>query len=107
MGIVHPLEPDALTGVVAISDGAIATSGTYERGMHAFDPHTGLPAAGLASVRVVGPSLAVADAYATAALAMGTGAVAWLSGLEGYESHVMDAGGYVWSSGGFARYQVL
>ena len=50
---------------------AVATSGAYERGDHVRDPFTGLPASGVLSITVVGPSLTFADAYATAALAMG------------------------------------
>jgi FAD:protein FMN transferase len=96
VGITHPLQPGALTAIVAVTDGAVATSGTAERGPHVFDPHTGRPAAELASATIVGPSLALADAYATAALAMGAAAPAWLGSLEGYESYVVDAEGNPW-----------
>src|SRR5207237_9414561 len=101
VGISHPLHPGAFTAVVALTDGAVATSGTAERGLHVFDPHTGRPAAELASVTIVGPSLALADAYATAALAMGAAAPAWLASLEGYESYAVDAEGNAWWSAGF------
>jgi thiamine biosynthesis lipoprotein len=104
IGIAHPQVADALTAVVAIEDGAVATSGTAERGPHVIDPHTGQPALELASVTVVGKDLGVADAYATAALAMGLGAPSWLDRLGGYESYVVDAGGNAWWSRGFERY---
>ena len=106
VGIAHPLHPGALSTVVAVAGGAVATSGTYERGHHVFDPHTGRPATDLASVTVAGPSLTLADAYATAALAMGTDAPIWLSSLEGYESYVIDAGGHLWQSPGFSALRV-
>lgn len=106
VGIVHPLHPQRLTTVVAVGEGGVATSGTAERGAHVFDPHTGRPVTDLASVTVVGPSLATADAYATAAMAMGTGAPVWLSSLNGYESYVLDAGGHLWQSEGFAGYRI-
>ena len=105
VGIVHPLHPDALTTVVEIQEGAVATSGTAERGHHVYDPHTQRPATALASVTVAGPSLTLADAYATAALAMGLQAPGWLAGLaaaEGYEAYVIDAGGFAWWTPGFA-----
>ena len=54
-----------------LREGAVATSGAYERGAHIVDPHTGRPPRGVLSVTVVGPDLATADAYATAAFAMG------------------------------------
>lgn len=107
VGIVHPLQPQSITTVVAVRDAAVATSGTYERGGHVFDPHTHQAASELASVTVVGPSLTWADAYATAALAMGGEATVWLSGLEGYESYVVDAGGFAWWSAGFPALEAV
>src|SRR5258708_6457494 len=70
-GIAHPLVHDALCAVIELGEGAVATSGIAERGAHVVDPHTGRAALDLASVTVVGGDLSVADAYATAALAMG------------------------------------
>jgi FAD:protein FMN transferase len=62
-------------------------------------------AAELASVTIVGPSLTLGDAYATAALAMGAAAPAWLGSLDGYESYVVDAGSHAWWSPGFDEYR--
>ncbi|HLY82593.1 MAG TPA: FAD:protein FMN transferase [Acidimicrobiales bacterium] len=103
-GIVHPFERDALTVVVVGRDLAVATSGFTERGLHVIDPHTGRGASNLASVTLVGPELTLTDAYATAALAMGLDAPRWLSGLADHEAYVIDAGGHVWWTDGFARY---
>ncbi len=58
---------------------AIATSAAYERGAHIIDPSTGEPAAGPASVTVVGPDLTYADAYATAVFVMGEPGLEWLN----------------------------
>ena len=102
--IAHPLVRQALTVVVEGRDIAVATSGTAERGLHVLDPTTGLPAAALASVTIVGPELALTDAYATAALAMGFAAPAWLETLVEHEAYVIDSGGHVWWTPGFARY---
>lgn len=102
VGIRHPWEADKLSWVLSITDQAVATSGTYERGDHVFNPRTGAPARGLRSVTIVGPDLALADAYATAALAMGEAGVAWLAKLaaEGYQSAVVTDDGRAFSSGG-------
>ncbi len=91
VGVRHPWEAGKLSWVLAVTDGAVATSGIYERGDHVFDPRTGKPARGLRSVTVTGPDLALADAYATAALAMGQNGIAWLAKRvpEGYESAVV------------------
>jgi thiamine biosynthesis lipoprotein len=83
VGIRHPRRRRKLAAVLALSDAAVATSGTYERGRHIVDPHTGRPPAGVASVTVVGRELATADAYATAAFAMGAAGPRWTARLEG------------------------
>jgi thiamine biosynthesis lipoprotein len=101
IGIQDPWRQDVLRWVVAGDDLAVATSGTYARGSHVLDPHTGRPATELRSVTVIGPDLALADAYATAALAMGERAYAWLAGLAGFESAVIDARGRTWQSAGW------
>lgn len=86
IGIQHPLVRDRVARVLAVSDLAVATSGEYERGAHILDPHTRRPPAGVLSTTIVGPELALADAYATAAFAMGAAAPAWTAGLVGYEA---------------------
>jgi thiamine biosynthesis lipoprotein len=85
VGIRHPLIADKLATVLAVRDAAVATSGAYERGDHVRDPFTGRAPAGVLSVTIVGPSLTYADAYATAAFAMGPTGLAWVAGLAGYE----------------------
>ena len=84
IGIRHPLQADKVATVVSVRDGAIATSGAYERGEHVRDPFTGKAPAGVLSVTIVGPSLTYADAYATAAFAMGPTGLAWVARLAGY-----------------------
>ncbi|MFC7527317.1 FAD:protein FMN transferase [Actinoplanes sp. GCM10030250] len=102
VGVRHPWEADKLSWVLELSDGAVATSGTYERGAHVFDPRTGKAASGLRSVTVVGPDLALADAYATAALAMGENGLGWLAKRvdEGYESAAVTDDGRAFTSPG-------
>ncbi|WP_422740783.1 FAD:protein FMN transferase [Micromonospora sp. WMMD729] len=81
IGIRHPWDETAACLVLAGTDLAVATSGVYERGRHVLDPRRGAPAGGLRSVTVVGSDLGVADAYATAALAMGAAGIGWLDRL--------------------------
>jgi thiamine biosynthesis lipoprotein len=100
VGIRHPWEADKVSWVLAVTDGAVATSGTYERGNHVLNPRTGKPAHGLRSVTVVGPDLSIADAYATAALAMGEAGISWLAkrAVDGYQSAVVTDDGRAFSS---------
>jgi thiamine biosynthesis lipoprotein len=81
-------DPWAPMRMIALAEvtGAVATSGTYERGAHVIDPFTGGPAAGVIAATVTGPDLAMADAFATALVAGGDEAVPWAAAAEGYEA---------------------
>ena len=103
VGVADPFRPGRLALVVAARDCAVATSGTAERGAHIVNPRTGRPAAGLASLTVVGPSLALADACATAAFAMGPVlARDWFESLDGYEVYAITETGETWQTKGLA-----
>ena len=98
VGIRHPDRADAVAAVLAIRDLAVATSGAYERGDHIHDPRGGHALAGLASVTVVGPSLTLADAYATTAFALGTEGPDWVARHSGYGVYaITDDGRVRWS----------
>ena len=71
IGIRHPEHADQIVKVYEIFSGAVATSGTYERGAHIKDPHTGLIAIGARSATVIGPDGGLADALATALVVSG------------------------------------
>jgi thiamine biosynthesis lipoprotein len=67
-----------------------------------WDPHTGRPPSGILSVTIVGRVLATADAYATAAFAMGPElAPHWTARLEGYEAMTILSDETVFKTGGF------
>ncbi len=101
VGIQHPLEPSSIAAVVEANDLAVATSGAYARGDHVIDPHTGRPPVGVLSVTIAGPELATADAYATAAFAMGEAGIHWTARLRGYEAMTILADERVLSTPGF------
>jgi FAD:protein FMN transferase len=94
VGIQHPLERDAVAARVLASDLAVATSGAYERGAHIASDGRVL------SVTVTGPDLGTADAYSTAAFAMGADGPAWTLGLRGYEAMTILTEGTVLSTPG-------
>jgi thiamine biosynthesis lipoprotein len=86
VGIEHPGDPARVVAVAEVRRGAVATSGSAHRGGHIIDPHTRRPAGTGRAVTVVGPTLVWADVYATAAVARGRTAQAWLNGIDGYEA---------------------
>jgi thiamine biosynthesis lipoprotein len=87
VGIQHPRSARDIAMTLGLSDNAIATSGAYVRGAHIDDPFAGRAPSGLLSVTIVGPEIATADAYATAAFAMGaTRAGHFCAGLDGYDA---------------------
>jgi thiamine biosynthesis lipoprotein len=101
VGIQHPLVRDKIAAVVEGNDVAVATSGAYARGEHIVDPHTGRPPAGVLSVTIVGPELATADGYATAAFAMGEAGPEWTASLGLYEGMTILTDGRVLLTQGF------
>lgn len=105
VGISHPTVPRALCAVVATTrDLAVATSGTTERGRHILDPRSHLHPARLVQVTVVGPSLTLADGYATAAFVLGDEAHAWLTELDGYEGLGIRPDGSAWVTPGWSEF---
>ena len=76
IGIVHPVNTDSALATVSLTDGALTTSGSYERYVeiegarysHLIDPSTGWPVEGLLSVSVAAPQAVVAGSVASIAL---------------------------------------
>ena len=92
--------------MLEVSDLAVATSGTYRRGEHIVDPATRRRAARRALGELRGPDLAVADALATAAFAMGDDGAAWLARQHDVEAMVIDAAEQVLTTPGFDALRV-
>ena len=78
VGIRHPRAPAAAMAGVDLHDGAVATSGDYERFVdidgkrfcHIIDARTGEPVRAWRSISVVAPLAIVAGSYATIAMLM-------------------------------------
>jgi thiamine biosynthesis lipoprotein len=101
IGIRHPDDADKVAAVIAASNCAVATSGAYERGEHIIDPRTGRPATGVVSMTVVGPLLAYADGYSTAAYVMGEAGVSWVAHRPGHEAYAITPAGRALFTAGF------
>jgi thiamine biosynthesis lipoprotein len=92
IGVAHPEKTDQISKIFQITDGAIATSGTAERGNHIIDPQTKTIAVGARSATVVGADAGIADALATALVVAGRDGASWFSKkeLENYSCWVID-----------------
>ncbi len=106
VGIRNPFKLDEIVKSLALSDMGIATSGTYVRGEHIYDPRaTGqAPSGDIASVTVLGPNVYEADRFATAAFAMGAEGIRFLERERGLEGYMIDASGIATMTSGFADY---
>ena len=79
IGITNPFHPDDVFAVVPLNEGAVTTSGSYEkfvilngkRFSHIINPATGYPATGLCSVTVFGPKAEIANGFSTSLMVMG------------------------------------
>ena len=79
IGITDPNRQGELFAVVPLRQGAVVTSGSYEkfvvfndkRYSHIINPATGYPATGLTSVTVFGPSAEKANGFSTSLMVMG------------------------------------
>ncbi|WP_225986530.1 FAD:protein FMN transferase [Rufibacter sp. LB8] len=79
IGITNPLDRDTLLAVVPLKEGAVVTSGSYEkfvefngkRYSHIINPATGYPVTGLTSVTVFGPSAEIANGFSTSIMVLG------------------------------------
>ena len=80
VAITNPMNKNIAFGLLPISNGAVVTSGNYEkyvtfnstRYSHIIDPRTGYPTTGILSVSVFAPKAELADALATSVFVMGT-----------------------------------
>ena len=92
IGVVNPDNKQEVLQIFEIMDGAIATSGTYERGAHITDPYTGLIAIGAKSATIVGADGWLCDALATAVMVAGQDGAQWFTQpeLAGYQVWVID-----------------
>ncbi len=89
IGISHPRQPGTVLAMLNLHEGALASSGDYERGItvegvrygHILNPKTGWPVQTLAAVSVVAPQCLLAGTAATVALLKQDAAQDWLQML--------------------------
>lgn len=104
VGIRNPFQTDQIVKTLSVSDCGVATSGTYERGSHIYNPKDGKPMIDILSLTVIGPNVYEADRFATAAFAMGKEGIHFLERLPGFEGYLIDRAGVATMTSGFERF---
>lgn len=106
-GIRNPFNKEEIIKVISLKDAGIATSGTYIRGQHIYNPHEiEKPITEIVSLSVIGPNVYEADRFATAAFAMGEKGIMFIEKLNGFEGYMVDKNGLATMTGGFQAYTV-
>ena len=105
VGIKNPFNQDENIKVVYVSTEGVATSGTYIRGKHIYNPRNGnQPADEIVSLTIIGPNIHDADRFATAAFAMGAQGLNFTEQLPGYEGYMIDKNKIATMTSGFEKY---
>lgn len=100
IGVRHPFEKDDLIATMRVKEGAVATSGNYERFVvidgkrysHIVDPRTGKTADFVPSVTVTGKTAVGAGIWATALSVLGTDGYKLMTKEPGLEAMIITGG---------------
>jgi thiamine biosynthesis lipoprotein len=107
VGIQNPFNPMEIVKILSLRNCGVATSGTYVRGQHIYNPRTGdQSVTGIVSLTVIGPDIYEADRFATAAFAMGPAGINFIEQLPGLEAYMIDPNGLATYTSGFERYVI-
>ncbi|MCL5010070.1 MAG: FAD:protein FMN transferase [Patescibacteria group bacterium] len=104
VGIKNPFSQTEIVKVLELEDMGIATSGTYIRGSHIYNPLTGRKANEIASITVIARDVYDADRFATAAFAMGRDGINFLEDRRNLEAYMIVDGRQAFSTSGFKKY---
>lgn len=104
-GIRNPFNVHEIVKILKLSNCGIATSGTYERGQHIYDPvGKKTEITDIVSLTVIGPNVYEADKFSTPAFAMGKAGIDFIEKLAGFEGYMIDKDGIATMTSGFNKY---
>jgi len=105
IGIKNPFNKEEIVKTVYLDNGEIATSGTYIRGQHIYNPRDkSEQITEIVSPSVIGPNVYEADRFATAAFAMGKAGIHLIERIKGLEGYIIDSAGIATMTSGFEKY---
>ena len=103
VGIKNPFNQNEVVKVLKIKNKGVATSGSYIRGDHIYDPKEKKALKETVSLTVVGPDILEADRFATAAFAMGKSGINFIENQKGFEGYMIDSLGIATLTSGFEK----
>ncbi len=105
VGIRNPFNREEIIKVIYPRGQGVATSGTYVRGQHIYNPHRPEERlTDIVSTTVIGPDVLEADRFATGAFAMGREGINFIERLSAFEGYAIDAAGVATMTTGFEAY---
>ena len=105
VGIRNPFTKNEIIKVLYPHGHGVATSGTYERVSHIYNPFNANDSlADIVSMTVIAPCVLHADIYATAAFAMGSAGISFIESMYELEGYSIDRNGVATMTSGFAYY---
>ena len=90
VGIRNPFNVNEIIKVLRLTNRGVATSGSYIRGEHIYNPIKNRTANDVASLTVIATNIYDADRFATAAYAMGQEGINFIEGLKGMEGYMVS-----------------
>jgi thiamine biosynthesis lipoprotein len=107
VGIRNPFNINEIIKTLAVSSEGVATSGTYIRGQHIYDPfHPKQAINRVSSLTVIGHNIYEADRFATAAYAMGEAGIGFIESVPGLEGYMVTDDQLATYTSDFERYVV-
>lgn len=105
VGIRNPYNLEEIIKVVKLVNKGIATSGTYTRGLHIYNPKENNRRVNeLMSLTVIADDVYEADRYATAAFAMGRSGINFINKLDNLEAYMVSSDQVATYTRGFEEY---
>jgi thiamine biosynthesis lipoprotein len=104
VGIRNPFVQEEIIKVLHLSGQGIATSGTYLRGAHIYNPHEDSDLTEFVSLTVIGKNVYEADRFATPAFAMGKKGIHFIEDKPGLEGYMINNKGIGTQTTGFNKY---
>lgn len=106
-GIRNPFNEREIVKVVHPRGHGIATSGSYVRGQHIYNPHRpSQPIDDIISLTVIGVDVLQADLHATAAFAMGKEGIYFIEEQPQLEGYLIDRNGIATQTTGFGAFVI-